>query len=188
MLASPVWRARPRQTWALATFTLGLLAGALTTGAALLVIAGLLSPLPVTLRLWVFLAIALFTLLHELGVAALPLLQPRWQVPREVFEHGLVSGSLKFGFELGLGFRTYVSASSVYVLAGGLALLTTAPLMTFAAAVGFGLGRATPPWMRYWHGRREAWDEALRPTLRWFKPLSLPLVTAALLVVSFAGS
>ncbi len=188
MLASPVWRARSRQTWALTAFTLGLLAGALTTGAALLVIAGLLSPVPVTLRLWLFLAIAVLALLHELGVAPLPFLQPRWQVPREVFEQGLVSGSLRFGFELGLGFRTYVSASSVHVLAGGLVLLGTAPPATFAAAVGFGLGRATPPWMRYSNGRGDAWDEALRPTLRWFKPLGVPLVMAGLLVVSGVGS
>lgn len=188
MLASPVWRARLRQNRALAAFTIGLLAGALTTGAVLVVANGLLSPLPLALRYCVFLGLVVMAMLREVGVEPLPFPQPHRQVPREVFEEGLLAGSLKFGFELGLGFRTYVSASTAHVLAAGVALLGIDSAAAFAAAVGFGVGRATPAWMRYWSGRGEAWDEALRRTLRWFKPLGVPLVTAGLLVVSFATS
>ncbi|MFN2556489.1 MAG: hypothetical protein ABR592_06365 [Nitriliruptorales bacterium] len=188
MLTSPVWRTRSQQSRALTALTCGLLAGALTTAALLLVVNGLFSPLPLPLRSSLFLGVAVLALLREFGVDAIPLPQPQRQVPREVFAAGLARGSLRFGFELGLGFRTYISASSTYVLASGIALLRFEPMTAFAAACGFALGRAAPSWTRYWNGREEAWDEAVRRLLRWFKPSSVALVAAGMLTVSSAGS
>ncbi len=183
-LASPVWRAELRQTRALTGFAIGLLVGALTMAAALLVFNGLLSPLPVILRSSFFLGVSVLAMLREVGVQPLRFPQSHWQVPRQVFAQGLGIASLRFGFELGLGFRTFVSASSAYVLASGIALLRIEALTALAAAIGFAVGRATPAWLRYWNGRGEAWDEAVRGTLRWFKPLGVPLVATAMLMAS----
>lgn len=188
MLASPVWRAGPRQTRALAAFAAGLLAGAVITAALLAVVNGLLSPLPRVFRYGAFSILVVMAALRELGVEPIPFPQVRRQVPREVFEDGMLTGSVKFGFQLGLGFSTYVTASSAFVLAGGLALLPIGIAALPAAAVGFGAGRAAAAWLRYWSGRGETWDEALVGVLRWFKPLGVPLVTVGVLVVSFAGN
>lgn len=177
-----------RQTWVLAAFTAGLLGGALTTGAVLLVANGLLSPLPLAWRYCVFFGLIVVAVLREVGVEPLPFPQPHWQVPREVFQKGWLTGSSRFGFELGLGFRTYVSASATYLLGGGMVLLGIGLTTASAAAIGFGAGRAAAVWMRYWSGRGEAWDEALQATLRWFKPLAILLVAAGMLVVSFAAT
>ncbi|MDP8927907.1 MAG: hypothetical protein M3O70_04825 [Actinomycetota bacterium] len=176
-----------RQTGALAALTAGLVSGAATTGAMLLVANGLLSPLPGRIRFGAFFALVAMGMLREVGLEPLPFPQVRRQVPREVFEDSILTGALRFGFELGLGFRTYVTTSSAYVLAGGVALLPIGMATALAAAVGFGVGRAATAWARYWSRRGEGWDEALRGMLTWFKPLSVPLVVAGLLVGSFAG-
>lgn len=154
----------------------------------LLVANGLLSPLPSSIRYGAFCALVAAAMLREFGLEPLPFPQARRQVPRTVFEDGMLSGALRFGFELGLGFRTYLTNSSAYVLAGGIALLPIRMATALAAAVGFGLGRAATAWARYWSRRDQAWDEALHRTLTWFKPLGVPLVAAGLLIMFFAGN
>ncbi len=153
----------------------------------LLVANGLLSPLPGSIRYGASGALVVAGILRELGLEPLPFPQVHRQIPRAVFEDGILIGALRFGFELGLGFRTYITNSSAYVLAGGMALLPISVATALAAAVGFGVGRAATAWVRYWSRRDEAWDETLRVTLTWFKPLGVPLVGAGLLLMSFAG-
>jgi len=79
---------------------------------------------------------------RELGLVHFPLPQNARQIPEDVLRRRLRMGSLQFGFELGTGVRTYVSASSPYVLALGLLLSRQDPATTLLAGAAFGLGRA----------------------------------------------
>ena len=53
-------------------------------------------------------------------------------------------GYLQFGFEMGLGVRTYLTSASPWVLAAGLVLLPAPSLLILAASLGFALGRFLP--------------------------------------------
>jgi len=84
---------------------------------------GLVAPVPTTARRVALAAVALLGLLQELGQVRLRLPQNAWQVPQDVLHRHLLRGSARFGFELGTGVRTYVSATTPYVLAAGVLLL-----------------------------------------------------------------
>lgn len=86
---------------------------------------------------------------RELGLVHFPLPQNARQIPQDVLRRRLRRGSLQFGFELGTGVRTYVSASSPYVLALGLLLSRQDPAATLLAGAAFGLGRALSAALTY---------------------------------------
>jgi hypothetical protein len=145
-------------------FVLGLFAGALLSAAALLVVSGLLAPAPTGWRRTATVAVAFLGLLREAGIVRIPLPQNSRQVPLDVLQRGLVRGALQFGFELGTGVRTFVSASAPYVLACTV-LLDGRPLTALLAGLGFGAGRAATPLVRLASGTAE-WDVLLRERLR----------------------
>jgi hypothetical protein len=108
---------------------------------------------------------ALLGLLRELGLVRLPLPQNARQVPQDVLHRDLLRGSARFGFELGTGVRTYVSATAPYVLAVGVLLLGQDLAVALLAGIGFGAGRAATPLLRRLSGDTARWDGDLLPRL-----------------------
>ncbi|TDD77751.1 hypothetical protein [Actinomadura rubrisoli] len=149
MLFSPGWRAPVRQGEVLAVFTLGLLLGGTLSAAVVWLLSGLAAPLPGPVRASGILAVAAVGAARELGLVRVPLPQNARQIPQEVLQARLRVGSLQFGFELGTGVRTYVPASSPYVLALGLLLSHQGPVPTLLAGAAFGLGRALSALLTY---------------------------------------
>jgi hypothetical protein len=110
--------------------------------------------------------VAVLAVLRDAGLVRLPLPQNSRQIPHEVLAGARPGrGALRFGFELGTGVRTYLSASAPYVVAAALLLAGSGPLAAVLAGVGFGAGRAATPLVRHAHGDGERWDRRLRSSV-----------------------
>jgi hypothetical protein len=118
-------------------------------------------------------------LAHELGLVRLALPQNARQVPQAVFYQGLKFASFQFGFELGTGMRTLVSATAPYVVALAILLGFSSAYAAVTAGVGFGFGRASMVWLRFGASHKESWDELLTKRLLWIKPLSFVALAVA---------
>jgi hypothetical protein len=160
----------------LAVFTAGLVIGGGLTAMVLWLLSGLASPVPLAARHAVILLVAVLAVFRDAGLLRLPLPQQTWQVPQHVLRRP-IAGALRFGFELGTGVRTYVSASTPYVLAIALLIGGLGAGSALAAGVGFGLGRACTPLVRLLSGDPDAWDARLRRNTR-------RLVTGAALIMA----
>jgi hypothetical protein len=170
-----------RQVAVLGTFSAGLLLGSLLSATVLWLGSGLFSPAPAAWRHVAVVAVTVLCLLRDLGAVRCRLPQNARQIPQEVLQRDLVRGTLQFGFELGTGVRTYVSASLPYALAAGVLLhggLTTALL----AGTGFALGRAATPALRLASGDVAGWDARLDTRLKTVKAGSAAV--AALLLAA----
>lgn len=128
-------------------------------------LSGLSAPLPASWRYAAIVAVALLGVLREVELVTIPLPQNARQVPQEVLRRS-ARGALRFGFELGTGVRTYVSATAPYVLALAVLLGGQRLQVAVLAGVGFGAGRAATPLIRRASGAAEDWDDALRARLR----------------------
>lgn len=157
----------------------GLLGGGLCSGVVLWLASGLTAPVPQSWRYGAVLAVAVLAVLRDLGVLPVRLPQNSRQVPQDVLRSGLVRGALQFGFELGTGVRTYVSASAPYLLAVAVLLAGQRPAAALLAGIGFGAGRAATPLLRYVSRAGEQWDHRMAGRLR--------AVTVAASVVSGIG-
>ncbi|WP_049565309.1 hypothetical protein [Streptomyces sp. SBT349] len=144
----------------LGIFTAGLLLGGALSASALWLASGLVAPLPGSGRAFAAVAVALTGVARDAGLVRLRLPQNARQVPQDVLQRDLVRGALQFGFELGTGVRTYVSASLPYVVAVGVLLANDAGA-ALLAGVGFALGRAATPALRLASGAGEEWDDRL---------------------------
>lgn len=133
----------------LAVFTLGLLLGGTLTGLVIWLLSGLAAPLPPYARATAILLIATAGVAREFNLLSIPLPQNARQIPQEVLQRHLRLGTLQFGFELGTGVRTYVSASTPYVAALALLLSHQPPLQTALTGTAFGLGRALSAALTY---------------------------------------
>ncbi|MEV6105046.1 hypothetical protein AB0M28_10065 [Streptomyces sp. NPDC051940] len=122
---------------------------------------------------------ALTAALRDSGRLSLPLPQNARQIPQDVLRRHLVRGTLQFGFELGTGVRTYVSASAPYALVLAVLLAGGPPAPALAAGLGFGAGRALTPLMRLLSGAGGAWDTRLVDRL--------PLLTVGSALLAAAG-
>lgn len=149
MLFSPGWRAPVRQGEVLAVFTLGLLLGGALSAAVIYLLTGLAAPLPAPVRTSVILAAAALGAAREFGLVRFPLPQNARQIPPDVLQTRLRRGTLQFGFELGTGVRTYVPATSPYVLALALLLAGLSLPLTLLTGAAFGLGRALSATLTY---------------------------------------
>ena len=78
---------------------------------------------------------------HPKTPAWLP--NPRRQVSSEVARSG-VRGLAAFGFQMGLGFRTFITARSPYVVAALAAFGCLGTIGAIAAGFGFAVGRLVP--------------------------------------------
>jgi hypothetical protein len=158
VLFSPGWRAPVRQSQVLAVFTLGLLVGGTLTATVLWLLSGLAAPLPGAVRAGAILVVAALGVAREAGWIRIPMPQNARQIPQEVLRNRIRRGALQFGFELGTGVRTYVSASAPYVVALALLLGRQGPVTTILTGTGFGAGRAVTAAVRY-ASRHDEWDD-----------------------------
>lgn len=130
------------------SYLIGAVLGALASAAVLLVLAGLLSPIPLRWRAIALLVILSGLALRALGVVRVPLPQNSRQIPREVFMSRPASAAFRFAFELGTSVRTYITKEAPYALA--VAVLLVLPHdrlisdvgLAALAGLGFGAGRA----------------------------------------------
>lgn len=153
----------------------------------LFVVSGLATPVPAPVRYGIVVAFSVAGVLRDLGVVRFPLPQNARQVPRTVLTDDVARGSLRFGFEMGTGVRTYVSSTVPYVLVVALVLSAPGLGAAVAAGVGFGLGRAFTPAARYAGGDGEAWDDALHTHLRTVKTVAGLAVTIAVVFPLWQG-
>ncbi|MGH3378408.1 MAG: hypothetical protein ACRDP6_27165 [Actinoallomurus sp.] len=158
MLFSPGWRAPVRQGQVLAVFTFGLLLGGTLSASVLWLLSGFAAPLPPPVRAGAIVAVAAVAVAREAGWVRVPMPQNARQIPQEVLSSRIRRGALRFGFELGTGVRTFVSASAPYVVALGLPLAHQGPVTTILAGTGFGAGRAVTAAVRY-ASRHDEWDD-----------------------------
>ncbi|MGW1888011.1 hypothetical protein [Streptomyces sp. NPDC001970] len=142
-------------------FTVGLLAGGVLTAGVLWLFSGLFTPLPAGGRQGLIAAAALLAALRDAGRLTLRLPQNARQIPQDVLRRHLARGALQFGFELGTGVRTYVSASAPYAMAVAVLLSGGSYVPALAAGLGFGAGRALTPALRRLSGDGDRWDDLL---------------------------
>ncbi|MDN3355022.1 hypothetical protein [Actinomadura sp. DC4] len=178
MLFSPGWRAPVRQGEVLAVFTLGLLLGGTLSATVLWLLSGFAAPVPGPVRTGAILAVAVLGVAREAGWVRIPMPQNARQIPQEVLQYKIRRGALQFGFELGTGVRTFVSASAPYVVALGLLLGHQGPATTILTGTGFGVGRAVTATVRY-ASRHDEWDDR--------RLIRMPLVTNAIGVTVLAA-
>jgi hypothetical protein len=150
---------------ALGALAVGLVLGGVLSGLVLWLLSGLASPMPPAVRYPAVLGFSLLGVLRDAGVVRYRLPQNSRQIPREVLRRP-VPGALRFGFELGTGVRTYLSATAPYVVAAALLLLTPGLPDAVLAGAGFGIGRAATPLVRFASGAGDEWDALLRSRLR----------------------
>jgi hypothetical protein len=163
-------------------FVVGLAAGGLLSGLVLGLASGLFAPVPPAWRHGIVVGIALLGLLRETGAVRIPLPQNPRQVPQDVLQRNLLRGATQFGFELGTGVRTFVSATAPYVLAAAVLLVGQRLPIAVLAGLGFGAGRATTPLVRWASGAVEDWDIRLRVRLRIITVAGCAAMAAALAV------
>jgi hypothetical protein len=140
-------------------------------------------------RIGLLAALTIVAVLREFHLLDITLPQNARQIPQEVFAKGPLLGPFQFGFELGTGVRTFVSASLPYVLAAAVWLYATDYRIALLAGATFGLGRATMTAARYWSGAGERWDERLERRLTRLQPAALMVgVAAAAMIVARGGT
>ncbi len=121
-------------------------------------LSGLGEPLPGAVRAGAVLAVAVLGVARDAGRVRIPLPQNARQIPADVLQRRIRRGSMQFGFELGTGVRTYVSASAPYVVALALLLGHHGAAVTVLTGTGFGVGRAATATIRY-ASRSDDWDD-----------------------------
>ncbi|MGW1141545.1 hypothetical protein [Streptomyces zhihengii] len=160
-------------------FTCGLLAGGVLSAGVLWLASGLFTPLPAGVRQGLVVAVALLAALRDAGRLPLRLPQNARQIPQDVLRRHLARGAMQFGFELGTGVRTYVSASAPYAIAVAVLLSGGSYGPALAAGLGFGAGRALTPALRRLSGDGERWDDRLAVRLSAMTVVCSVLIAAA---------
>lgn len=152
-------------------FVIGLVIGACSIALGLWLASGVFEPLPHGVRVGMVLLGGLVAILRDLHLVDLPLPERTALVPRSVFEPGLPRGALRFGIELGVGFRTRLPSTIPYVLA--LAVLLGVPdvRQVVFLAFGFAAGRGSAVVGRAVSRDGQRWDTAMAaseiPIARW---------------------
>ena len=183
MLTAPGWRGGHGNRQALGGFILGLMAGGVTAGMVLWVLAGLATVVPATAATALVVMAVAGGIVHEFGVHRFRLPENRRLIPIEVFaRHPVVAGG-QFGFELGTGVRTYLPSVTPYVLAAAVGLLGAGGAAPLLAGLGFGLGRALMPISRNLAGGSEEWDLELARLAKTIGRTSILLVAVGLFAV-----
>lgn len=168
-----------------AAFAAGTTLGGLSTGLALGVLSGLVSPVPGPVRLGLFALAAVALVPLDLLSPTLRLPHRRELIPQEVFHRGMARGGFLFGLEYGCGWRTLVPSAAPYLSAAFVLLLV--PPLGWAVMLGaaFGLSRSLPV-LQYVLLGAPGWQAFLARHSRVLER-SGSLVTGLLLVASAAG-
>ncbi len=122
-------------------YGVGLILGALLSGTALWTVGSLVPPVPRYAMLSVLFLAGFAVVLRDLKVLRFPLPQNARLVPFTVFQRLEVLAALQFGFEMGTGVRTFVTASGPYLLILFLGLGFGSLLSAVLLALGFAFGR-----------------------------------------------
>lgn len=88
------------------------------------------------------LSLGAVVLLIEFLNLAVNLPQAKRQIPERVFWGRRNLAALRFGFEYGTGFRTYITSNGTYILLIGLICLPISPFQSALTGVAFGFGRS----------------------------------------------
>jgi hypothetical protein len=170
----------------LLVFSGALVLGGTLSATIIWLTSGLGRGLQPTWRIGLLATLAIIAVLREVHVLNIALPQNARQIPQEVFAKGPLLGPFQFGFELGTGVRTFVSASLPYVLAAAVWLYATDYGIALLAGASFGLGRAAMTATRYWSGTAEHWDDRLERRMTWLPPAALVagIVAAAMIIAT----
>ena len=141
-------------------------------GAVLWLFSGLFRGVTTWLAIALVSALGAVLLLRDLNVLRFELPERRRQVPQDVFYSGSVQAAVRFGLELGVGFRTRLTTGAPYFMFASVLLgLSTLPSILPVGAA-FGAGRALMPIFRYASRSAEGWDLRLERSLTWIQPTS----------------
>lgn len=121
-------------------FRVGVFMGGLTTGSAA-DSRGLLSETSSASRLWVLGMPAGVALLREFGVVKIPIPTSSYMISQSRFSESLTLGSLVFGLELGVGFRTRIDNIGPYLLAVYVLLVAPRWGVITVLSLGWAIGR-----------------------------------------------
>jgi hypothetical protein len=185
MLTSPGWRGPISQHWTLLAFTSGLVLGGILTAALVWVAGGLVRPLLGQAGAAALVAASLVLLAREMGVLRFKLPERASQIPQSVFALGPVQSSFRFGFGLGTGARTHMTASLPYLALVGVAVLAEQAPVALLAGMGFGLGRAILAWTLALSPRSVGWEEDLARHSRLLRVLLAASAAAASLILAW---
>jgi hypothetical protein len=165
---------------------IGLVAGGMVTAAGAWILSGLLDWIPAAAAAYVVVGSALAVVLRDWGVLTVPLPQRHWQVPKSVLDQAPPRAALGFGFELGLGFRTYVSASAPYLLLIALMVLADPLYLYVLVGVGFGIGRFVTALGRYFGASGEVWGAVIAARGALIRSSTAVVAAASVTALAFA--
>jgi hypothetical protein len=149
-------------------FLVGAFVGGVLSALVLWLSSGLMQPIPRDARIGALAAIALVAVLRDWGIVHIPLPENKRQIPQTVFGQSPPRAALQFGFEMGTGVRTFLTATSPYLLASFILLSSSGAGGALAAGAGFGIGRGMIPAMRGLARDPQQWDDAID---RWSRQL-----------------
>jgi hypothetical protein len=149
----------------LVVFSGGLVLGGLLTSFGLWAFSVLLPDMPVLLAFALVCGIAFLAIGHDTQRVDVAFPQCHRQVPTTIFQRSPRSAALQFGFEMGTGVRTYLSAATPFVVAALLLVSAPALYSALATGAGFGVGRASTAAARALSGGRQQWDVLLARSL-----------------------
>ena len=141
-------------------FGLGLISGGLAVGAVLWFAGALLAWIPGGILIACAIAIGTLALLKDLGWLEVRLPENARQVPIDVMYRDPRITLVQFGFELGTGARTFVTAAAPYSVAATVVALHPPIGQVAIAGAAFGAGRLCMALMREVSRDADAWDSA----------------------------
>lgn len=164
-------------------FAAGTTLGGLSTGMALGVLSGLVSPVPAPVRLALLATAAAGLVLLDLRSPTLRLPQRSELIPQEVFQRGMARGGFLFGLEYGCGWRTLIPSAASYVAAAFVLLVV--PPLGWAVLLGaaFGLSRSVAV-LQYVLLGAPGWQAFLARHSRVLERTGTALTTALLLTAA----
>lgn len=181
-----MWRGTARGRLVMASLGAGLAAGGVVTGTMIWIVSGLGSLVPAPAAIALMVVATVVAILRDFQAIELKLPERRVLVPRTVLEREPEWAAMRFGFELGLGFRTYLSATAPYLLLFSLLLSGASFGLFLAVGAGFGVGRLATPMSRYFSTDGDLWDgnlERRAATLRSATALGASIAALLLLTV-----
>jgi hypothetical protein len=172
---------------ALPQFIAGLLLGGIVTGFMASVVGGLFTVVGHRASMVLVFVSALLFAAVDFGWVRVRLPQNARQVPQAVMYRGPYVGALQFGFELGTGVRTYMTAAAPITLVTGAALLGDVGQAILAGAT-FGAGRALMTMARYASRSRDAWDRQLTSSVQTITALCSATVSGCIIRLALAAN
>jgi hypothetical protein len=190
MLTPPVGRGSSSHRLAVGLFSLGSVFGGVFTASGVWLLGGLVAGVTGPLQAVALVSAGLVGLLRDFDVVSFPLPARNAQVPQLIFGKGRARAALQFGFEMGTGVRTYMTATVPYVLAAVVLLSHAGFVLAAGCGAGFGAGRALVPVLRLMSRRGTAWEMRLAAQSRMIvrgSAVAAFVAALAMAVLGFSG-